>query len=54
VTAAGEVNEGDAVEMFGAQIPVAEIAAKAGTIIWEIFTGITPRVVRCYTHGLPG
>ena len=54
VTAAGEVNEGDAVEMFGAQIPVAEVAAKAGTIIWEIFTGITPRVVRCYTHGLPG
>lgn len=51
VTEAGEVNEGDEVEMFGAHIPVAEIAAKAGTIIWEIFTGITPRVVRCYTGG---
>jgi len=51
VSAVGEVNEGDAVEMFGSNIPVAEVAAKAGTIIWEIFTGITPRVVRCYTHG---
>jgi alanine racemase len=27
---------------------VAEIAAKAGTITWEVFTGITPRVLRCY------
>ena len=48
VSAAGEVREGDAVEMFGPNIPVAEVAAKAGTIVWEIFTGITPRVVRCY------
>lgn len=48
VTAAGEVNEGDEVEMFGPNIPVGEIAEKAGTIVWEIFTGITPRVVRCY------
>lgn len=49
VTGAGEVREGDEVEMFGAHIPVTEIAAMAGTIVWEIFTGITPRVVRCYT-----
>jgi alanine racemase len=48
VTGAGEVNEGDEVEMFGPNIPVAEIARKAGTIVWEIFTGITPRVMRCY------
>lgn len=48
VTDAGGVNEGDEVEMFGSNIPVAEIAAKAGTIVWEIFTGITPRVTRCY------
>ncbi len=48
VTAAGEVKEGDEVEMFGPNIPVAEVAEKAGTIVWEIFTGITPRVVRCY------
>ena len=46
VTAVPEVREGDEVEMFGPNIPVAEGAAKAGTIAWEIFTGITPRVVR--------
>lgn len=43
-----EVTEGDEVEIFGPNIPVGEIAAKAGTIVWEIFTGITPRVLRCY------
>jgi alanine racemase len=48
VTAAGDVMEGDEVEIFGANIPVAEIAAKADTIVWEVFTGITPRVLRCY------
>ncbi len=48
VTATDEVEEGDEVEMFGPNIPVAEIAAKADTIVWEIFTGITPRVTRCY------
>jgi len=48
VTAAGDVNEGDEVEMFGPNIPVTEIAEKAGTIAWEILTGITPRVMRCY------
>jgi alanine racemase len=48
VTDAGEVNEGDEVEMFGPNIPVAEIAEKAETIVWEIFTGITPRVTRCH------
>lgn len=48
VTAAGDVMEGDEVEIFGANIPVAEIAVKAGTISWEVFTGITPRVLRCY------
>jgi alanine racemase len=48
VSTAGGVEEGDEVEMFGANIPVAEVAAKAGTIPWEILTGITPRVVRCH------
>jgi alanine racemase len=43
-----EIREGDEVEMFGPHIPVAEIAAKAGTIPWEIFTGITPRVLRIH------
>jgi len=48
VTGIFDVSEGDEVEMFGPNIPVAEIAEKAGTIVWEIFTGITPRVVRHY------
>ena len=48
VTGADDVSEGDEVEMFGSNIPVAEIALKADTIVWEIFTGITPRVMRCY------
>ena len=48
VSGAGDVREGEEAELFGSHIPVAEIAAKAGTIVWEIFTGITPRVLRCY------
>lgn len=48
VTAAEEVREGDEVEIFGPNISVAEVAEKADTIVWEIFTGITPRVTRCY------
>jgi alanine racemase len=43
-----EVAEGDEVEMFGPNIRVDELAAKAETIAWEILTGITPRVVRVY------
>lgn len=46
--AAEEVREGDEVEIFGPNIPVAEVARNAETIVWEIFTGITPRVTRCY------
>lgn len=48
VTSADDIAEGDEVELFGANLPVAEIAEKAGTIVWEVFTGITPRVTRCY------
>lgn len=48
VTAIPNAAEGDEVEVMGANIPAAEIAKKAGTIAWEIFTGITPRVMRCY------
>ncbi len=48
VTGAEDVREGDEVEMFGPNIPVGEIARMAETIVWEIFTGITPRVTRCY------
>ncbi|NJM38436.1 MAG: alanine racemase [Akkermansiaceae bacterium] len=48
VTANEEITEGDEVEIFGPNIPVTEIAEKAETIAWEIFTGITPRVTRLY------
>jgi alanine racemase len=48
VTHVPHVKEGDEVELFGAHIPVAEIAERAGTIAWEIFTGITTRVTRQY------
>ncbi|RYD20427.1 MAG: alanine racemase [Verrucomicrobiaceae bacterium] len=48
VTGAEDVVEGDEVEMFGPNIPVDEIAAKADTIVWEIYTGITPRVLRVH------
>lgn len=51
VTHAGAVAEGDEVEMFGANIPIAEVAQKADTIVWEILTGITARVTRCYVGG---
>ena len=40
---------GDEVELFGPNIPVEEIARKAGSIPWEVFTGITPRVQRVYS-----
>jgi len=47
-TDAPDLREGDEVELFGPKIPVAEVASKAGTIAWEVLTGITPRVVRIY------
>lgn len=48
VTGADEVAEGDEVELFGPNLPVAEVAGKAGAVVWEVFTGVTPRVTRCY------
>ncbi|MGE9269424.1 MAG: alanine racemase, partial [Verrucomicrobiales bacterium] len=44
---------GDEVEVFGAHIRVDEVAQKAGTIAWEILTGITPRVVRRHHDSRP-
>ncbi|MEE2734535.1 MAG: alanine racemase C-terminal domain-containing protein, partial [Verrucomicrobiota bacterium] len=40
---------GDEVELFGPNIPVEEVASRAGTIPWEVFTSITPRVERVYS-----
>ena len=43
-----EVVAGDDVELFGTNIPVAELAKRAKTIPWAVLTGITRRVVRIY------
>ena len=39
---------GDEVVLIGDGISATEVAEKAGTIAWEVFTGITSRVVRVY------
>jgi alanine racemase len=47
-----DVNTGDEAVLIGRQgneeILASELAQKSGTIAWEIFTGITKRVVRVY------
>jgi alanine racemase len=43
-----KVEPGNEVEFFGPNISVSEIAAKAGTIPYEILTGISQRVKRVY------
>ena len=51
------VEAGEEVVLVGRQndeeILAAELAAKAGTIPWEIFTGLTARVGRYYPAGQP-
>jgi alanine racemase len=51
-TAVPEAGLGDEVVLFGQQgaeeILAAEVAERAGTIAWEIFTGIGSRVRRVY------
>ena len=39
---------GDEVELFGPNLLVSQVAEWAGTIPWEVLTGITPRVSRIY------
>jgi alanine racemase len=48
VTHIPEVAAGAEVEVMGIHVPVAELAAKAGTIPYEIMTGISSRVKRVY------
>jgi alanine racemase len=54
VTHLDHVEPGDEVVLFGRQgdqeILASELASKAGTIAWEILTGITKRVVRIYRY----
>lgn len=44
------VQPGDEVEFFGPHISITEVAEKAGTIPYEILTGISQRVKRVYLH----
>ncbi len=48
VSAVPSVAPGDEVELIGPHIPVTEVARRAGTIVWEIFTGLGPRLPRVY------
>ncbi len=43
-----EIQPGDKVEIFGPHITISELAEKAGTIPYEILTGISQRVKRVY------
>lgn len=45
-----EAGEGDAVEMWGAQLPVDEVAQSAGTIGYELLSKVTARVPRRYRN----
>ena len=50
VTDASEVSVGAEVEIFGPNQPLAALAEAAGTIGYEILTGIGPRVHRIYSR----
>jgi Alr-MurF fusion protein len=48
VTEIAGIKEGDDVIIFGKELPVQQVAAWAGTIPYEIMTGISQRVKRVY------
>jgi alanine racemase len=48
VSAVPGVKEGDEVIIFGSYLPVEQMAEAAGTIAYEIMTGISQRVKRVY------
>jgi alanine racemase len=48
VTGIPEAARGDWAELFGPNVPVDEVAAHAGTIGYELLTGLGPRYVREY------
>jgi len=49
ISGCGPVEAGDWVELFGPRLPLDEVAATAGTIAYELLTGIGRRVERRYT-----
>jgi alanine racemase len=48
ITCIENVHEGDEVEIFGANLPVQQVAKWADTIPYEIMTGISQRIKRVY------
>ena len=48
VTEVESVAVGDRVELWGSNLPINEVAASAGTIGYELMTGVTRRVPRVY------
>ena len=50
VTDIPNVKEGDSVEIFGRILPIQEVAKWAGTIAYEVMTGISQRVKRVYVE----
>jgi alanine racemase len=48
VTGIPGVREGDEVIVFGGPLPVEQVAEWAGTIPYEIMTGVSARVKRVY------
>ena len=42
---------GDGVQLWGSGLPVEAVAARAGTISYELFCGVSPRVPREYVNG---
>jgi len=43
-----EMSEGDWIELFGPNIPVDDVARAAGTIGYELLTGLSNRYARTY------
>lgn len=48
LTGRDDVRVGDPVELWGTHVPVAEVAAQAGTIGYELLAGMTSRLPRVY------
>ena len=42
---------GDAVELWGRHVSVNEVATRAGTISYDLLTGVSSRVPRLYGSG---
>jgi alanine racemase len=46
VSAVSEPSIGDEVELFGPELPVEEVAARADTLAYSLLVGVGPRVPR--------